>query len=121
MSMVTYGTVARETRFLIWLTIAVIAPFGVILYLYPSSAGDNWAWEIAQPRTAMLVGAIYFATSLYYVLLSRQREWLLLQAACARCLRQLLLLVAAMFIGRASYRHDLMVVTYYSRSWRSNP
>src|SRR4030067_852977 len=86
--MMTYGTVARETRFLIGLTIAVIAPFGFLLYLFPSSAGDYWAWEIAQPRTAMLVGSIYFATSIYYVLLSRQRGWLRLEgalaAACAR-------------------------------------
>ncbi|HLF82070.1 MAG TPA: hypothetical protein VI410_09895 [Anaerolineales bacterium] len=116
--MMTYGTVARETRFLIGLTIAVIAPFGFLLYLFPSSAGDYWAWEIAQPRTAMLVGSIYFATSIYYVLLSRQREWLLLQSS----LRSLFvvavwLLVAAMFHWQSFFPYRLMtliwLITYY--------
>ena len=116
--MMTYGTVARETRFLIWLTIAVIAPFGFLLYLYPSGAGDYWAWEVAQPRTAMLVGSIYFATSIYYVLLSRQRDWLLLQSS----LRSLFvvaawLLVAAMFHWQSFFPYRIMtllwLVTYY--------
>jgi hypothetical protein len=77
----TTSSVSREARFLIWLTIAGIAPFGLLLVLYPRAAGDFWAWEIAQPRTAVLVGAIYFASAFYYGMLSTQRRWLPIQAS----------------------------------------
>lgn len=114
----TQSTVTRETRFFIWLAISVIAPFGLLLYVYPGSASDYWAWEIAQPRTAVLVGSIYFASTFYYLVLIRQRDWLLLQSS----LRSLFvvaawLLVAAMFHWQSFFPYRIMtllwLVTYY--------
>src|SRR4051794_18781740 len=97
-------TITRETRFFLWLVVVVIGPFGLLLYLYPSGAADYWAWPIAQPRTAMLVGAIYFACGFYYLFLLRQRDWRQLTTS----LRSLFvvaawLLVAAMFHWDAFY------------------
>ena len=114
----THSTVTRETRFLIWLTIAVIAPFGLLLYLYPSGARDYWAWEIAQPRTAVLVGSIYFASSFYYLVLSRQRDWLLMQSSLGSLfVVAAWLLVAAMFHWQRFFPYRIMtliwLVTYY--------
>lgn len=114
----THSTVTRETRFLIWLLIAVLAPVGLLLYLYPGGAQNYWAWEIAQPRTAVLVGSIYFASTFYYLVLTRQREWLLLQNS----LRYLFvfaawLLVAAMFHWQSFFPYRILtliwLVLYY--------
>lgn len=114
----TMSAVTRETRFFLWLAISVIAPFSLILYVVPSLAKDYWAWEITQPRTAMLVGSIYFASTFYYLFLSRQREWLLLQSS----LRSLFvvaawLLVAAMFHWQSFFPYRIMtllwLITYY--------
>ncbi len=92
------NTISRESRFFLWLVVAVIGPFGLLLYLYPGGAGDYWVWPIEQSRTAMMVGAIYFTCGFYYVHLARQRSW----ALVAPSLRSLFvvaawLLVAAMF------------------------
>jgi hypothetical protein len=112
------GPVARETRFFIWLAISVIAPFALILVVVPGRASEYWAWEIAQPRTAVLVGSIYFASTFYYLLLVRQRDWLLVQSS----LRSLFvvaawLLVAAMFHWRSFFPYRIMtllwLITYY--------
>lgn len=107
------NTVARETRFFLWLVVAVIGPFGLLLYLYPGGAGDYWAWTIAEPRTAMLVGAIYFTCGMYYVVLARQQEWLQLKAS----LRSLFvvaawLLIAGMFHWEDFYPYRALTLTW---------
>lgn len=114
----TTSPVTRETRFFLWLAISVIAPFSLILYVVPSLAKDYWAWEITQPRTAMLVGSIYLASTLAYLVLLRQRIWSLV----AINLRSLFvvsawLLVAAMFHWQVFFPYRIMtlpwLITYY--------
>ena len=117
-SAMTTGAVTRETRFFLWLAISVIAPFSLILYVVPSLARDYWAWEITQPRTAMLVGAIYLASTIAYLLVLRQRDWSLVQIN----LRSLFvvaawLLAAAMFHWQIFFPYRIMtllwLITYY--------
>lgn len=107
------NTVTRETRFFLWLVVVFIGPYGLLLYLYPGGAGDYWAWEIAQPRTAMCVGAIYFASAFYYLLLLRQRQWHLLKNS----LRSLFvvaawLLLAAMFHWDAFFSYRILTLSW---------
>ncbi|MBS1910604.1 MAG: hypothetical protein JST22_01335 [Bacteroidetes bacterium] len=109
----TNNTITREARFFIWLVVAVIGPFGLLLYLYPGGAGEYWAWRIAQPRTAMMVGAIYFCCGFYYAYLARQREWLQLKSS----LRSLFvvaawLLVAAMFHWDDFFQYRVLTLTW---------
>jgi hypothetical protein len=92
------GTVTLAARVYIALVIAAIASFGLPLYLYPSGAARYWAWTVGEPRTAMLIGSIYFVSTIYYMFLFRQTDWLRLTMS----LRSLFvvaawLLVAAMF------------------------
>ena len=91
-------SVTRTARVYIVLVIVAIAPFGLLLDLYPSGAPGYWAWTVSEPRTAMLIGSIYFVSTIYYVILFRQRDWLRIEMS----LRSLFifagwLLVAAMF------------------------
>lgn len=88
-------TVARATRVYIGLVIAAIASFGLPLYLYPAGAPRYWAWTIAEPRTAMLIGSIYFVSSIYYVFLFRQRDWLRIEMS----LRSLFVVAAWLLVA----------------------
>lgn len=70
------GTISGATRGFLYLVIAAIASFGLPLYLFPSGAGGYWAWTVADPRTAMLIGSVYFVPTIHYSLLLREREWI---------------------------------------------
>jgi len=98
------GTITTATRFFLVLVIVAIASFGLPLYLFPTHAADYWAWTVAEPRTAMLIGSVYFVPTIHYTLLMREREWLLVQTT----LRSLFvvaayLLVVAMFHWETFY------------------
>src|SRR4051812_4828156 len=88
------NTVAPETRAYIWLLVGVLACWGGPLYLYPQGAGEYWAWQIGHPRSAVLVGAIYFVSSLYYIVLAFERDWVQLRT----CLRSLFVVAAWLLI-----------------------
>jgi len=77
------NTISREARVFFVLIIAAIAPLGLVLYFLPNTSNDFWAWEVAQPRSAMLIGGIYVAAVLYYLLLLRQRDWIAVQSSMA--------------------------------------
>src|SRR5207248_2317055 len=67
------------------------------LYFVPGRADAYWAWTIAQPRTAMLVGSIYIAATIYYLMLLRQHDWAVVQISMdGLFLFSLWLLAAAM-------------------------
>ena len=106
-------TVTRETRFLLWLVIVVIAPYGFFLYFYPGGAGNYWAWEISQPRTAVLIGAIYLAATFDYILLTRQKEWLLVRSTLfSLFLVAAWLLVAAMLHWNSFYPYRFFTINW---------
>jgi hypothetical protein len=64
-----------EFRVLYWAILAVIVPFGLLLYFFPSGTDTYWAWTILQPRSAILIGAGYVGAIAYYVMLLRQNDW----------------------------------------------
>lgn len=106
-------TVATAVRVYIALVIAVIATFGLPLYLYPSGAPQYWAWTVAEPHTAMLVGSVYLVSSIYYVLLYRERDWIRIEMS----LRSLFvvaawLLVAAMFHWSSFYPYRVQTLSW---------
>jgi len=69
------GQLVLEFRLLYWAILAVIAPFGLLLYFYPSGTDTYWAWTIAHPRSAILIGAGYVGAIAYYVMLLRENDW----------------------------------------------
>jgi len=106
-------TLTRAARLYIALVIAAIASFGLPLYLYPMGAPSYWAWTVAVPRTAMLIGSIYFVSTLYYIYLYRQTEWLRVELS----LRSLFvvaawLLVAAMFHWTSFYPYRPLALAW---------
>ncbi len=107
------SSVTRAARIYIGLVILAIASFGLPLYLYPAGAAGYWAWTVAEPRTAMLIGSIYFVSSIFYVLLYRQRDWLRVEMS----LRSLFvvaawLLLAAMFHWNSFYPYRPLALVW---------
>jgi len=107
------STVPRAVRIYIGLVIGAIASFGVPLYLYPTGAPSYWAWTVAEPRTAMLVGSIYFVSTIFYLFLYRERDWLRVEMS----LRSLFvvaawLLVAAMFHWESFYPYRPLALVW---------
>lgn len=112
------STIAPQTRVYLWLLVGVLACWGLPLYLYPQGAATYWAWQAAEPRSAVLIGAIYFVSAIYYVVLACQREWLQVRT----CLKSLFiiaswLLVVAMVEWKSFYPYRpetmLWLTTYY--------
>lgn len=89
------STLSPEARAFFWMVLGAIVPLGALLYFTPGAASRHWAWEIASPRSAMLVGGIYVAATLYYLLLLRQREWISVQSSLAGLVLFSLWLLAA--------------------------
>jgi hypothetical protein len=92
------GTITTTTKVFFVMVVAAIAALGLPLYLVPGKAGSYWAWTVAEPRTAMLIGSVYFVPIFHYSLLLAEREWLKVQTT----LRSLFLIavwltVVAMF------------------------
>ena len=65
-----------EFRVLFVAILAVIVPFGLLLYVLPSATSTYWAWNIANPRSAILIGCAYVGATVYYVLALRENDWL---------------------------------------------
>jgi hypothetical protein len=107
------NTVTRETRFLLWLVIVVIAPYGFFLYFYPGGAGNYWAWEISQPRTAVLIGSIYLAATFDYIVLTRQKEWLLIRST----LFSLFLVAAWLLVAAMLHWNSFYPYRFFTLSW----
>src|SRR3989304_7347362 len=64
-----------EFRLLFFSILAVIIPFGALLYFFPSGTDIYWTWPIPEPRSAMLIGSAYLGAILYYVAALRQNDW----------------------------------------------
>ena len=54
-----------ETRVVAGVVIAILMVATIILYVFPESTADHFAWTIASRLTAMLIGAGY-ATGIYF-------------------------------------------------------
>ena len=64
------------TRSLLWLILAVIVPLGVVLYFFPNRTDTLWMWTARDPRSAMLIGALYLAATVYYLVALHEDDWL---------------------------------------------
>lgn len=107
------NTVTREARFLLWLVIIVDASYGLFLYFYPSGAGNYWAWEIGQPRTAVLIGSIYLIATLHYFFLTRQKEWLLIRST----LISLFLVAAWLLVAAMIHWDSFFSYRFFTLNW----
>ena len=47
-----------------------------MLYLLPSATSTYWAWDIANPRSSVLISAVYMTAIAYIFLVLRENDWL---------------------------------------------
>ena len=64
-----------EFKFLYLLVLAAILPFGLLLYFLPTQTATFWPWNIPNPRSAMLIGAVYIAAVFYFILALKTNDW----------------------------------------------
>jgi hypothetical protein len=69
------NTFTTEFRLVFSGLIAVIFPFGVLLYVFSTQTASYWPWIIPNARSAMLIGAVYIAAVLYFILALRADDW----------------------------------------------
>jgi hypothetical protein len=68
-------TLTIEFRALLLAFLSVVVLFGLLLYLLPSATATYWAWNIANPRSSILIGAVYMAAIAYILLVLRENDW----------------------------------------------
>src|SRR5947209_6099838 len=66
---------SRETRVFLVATLVVIVPLAALLCLLPGSTDAYWMWTMRDPRSAVLVGAVYAGATVYYTLALRSNDW----------------------------------------------
>jgi len=64
-----------QMRNLVWTTVAIVVPLGLLLGLFPAHTAVFWMWAMSDPRSALLVGAVYIGASIYYILALRLNDW----------------------------------------------
>ncbi|MBI5030439.1 MAG: hypothetical protein HZB51_07925 [Chloroflexi bacterium] len=74
------NALTAEFKFLYSLVLAAILPFGLLLYFLPTQTASYWPWVIANPRSAMLIGAVYIAAVVYFLLALKTNDWYQVQA-----------------------------------------
>ena len=67
--------VLRETRWVAILIIPVLLAAFVILYFFPDSSGEYFAWPIKPRMSAMMLGATYFTGAIYFSVVARSKVW----------------------------------------------
>ncbi len=71
---------ATYTRRFLGATIGIVAPLATLLVLFPRHTALTWMWPVRDPRSAVLVGAVYAGATIYYWLALRSDDWLEAQA-----------------------------------------
>lgn len=64
-----------DVRFIFVSLLGGLLLFGLPLYFFPANTTLYWAWIIPQPRSAILLGALYLAGAVYYVMALRADSW----------------------------------------------
>jgi hypothetical protein len=64
-----------DVRLIFFSLLGGLLLYGLPLYFFPADTAFFWAWVIPQPRSALLLGALYLAGALYYVLALRTDSW----------------------------------------------
>jgi len=64
-----------ETKLLMLLALGGVILLGALLYPFPTETRLLWMWEMADPRSAILLGSLYFAASVYYIGALRVNDW----------------------------------------------
>ncbi len=68
-------SIAPVTRRVLWAVVGVLIAAWVLLWGFPRSTGDLWAWEIAAPMSALFLGSIYGAGAYYFASTLRAGRW----------------------------------------------
>lgn len=67
--------VLAPTRWISWVIIPVLATAFVVLFGFPGSTADLWAWTINPEMTPVFMGAGYLAGCYFFVRAATVREW----------------------------------------------
>ena len=66
---------ASHTRWFMFVVLAAIIPWAILLILFPRHTSVYWMWVMRDPHSAILVGAVYVGASTYYVLSMLHNDW----------------------------------------------
>lgn len=66
---------ASHTRRFMFVVLAAIIPWAILLILFPRHTSVYWMWVMRDPHSAILVGAVYVGASTYYVLSMLHNDW----------------------------------------------
>src|SRR5919202_1601779 len=97
-------TLIMEFRALFLAILAVVVPFGLLLYLLPSATSTYWAWDIENPRSSILIGAAYTSAIVYYVLVLRENDWIQVRHGFGGLIVFSLVLLAATAVHWESFK-----------------
>ncbi|MGQ0550426.1 MAG: DUF4383 domain-containing protein [Armatimonadota bacterium] len=64
-----------QMRALVWSILAVVLPWGLLLGLFAAHTSVFWMWAMRDPRSAVLVGAVYIGATVYYIAALRLNDW----------------------------------------------
>lgn len=71
----TADRVLRITRVLAVVIIPFLFVAWLVLYLFPDSSGEHFAWPVRPHMTAMMLGAAYLGGVYYFARVARARQW----------------------------------------------
>lgn len=108
-----------DVRLIFFSLLGGLLLYGLPLYFFPADTALYWAWVIAQPRTAILLGALYLSGAIYYVLAFRLNSWRAVQHNVPTLIVFCLVLLGAAMIHWDSLRpyHPmslLWLTSYYA-------
>jgi hypothetical protein len=65
----------RPMRALIWSILVAVVPWAILLGLFLAHTSVFWMFAMRDPRSAVLIGAVYVGATIYYVLAFRENDW----------------------------------------------
>jgi hypothetical protein len=93
------GDISAEIRLLAAVVVLILIAAVVILYLFPDTNGERWAWPVRPRLSAMTLGGIYVGGTLFFVSVLVSRRWHEVQAGF------LAITVFASMLGIATILH----------------
>lgn len=64
-----------QMRALVSSILVAVVPWVIVLGLFPSHTSFHWMWPMDDPRSAVLVGAVYAGAAVSYVAALRLNDW----------------------------------------------
>lgn len=80
----------------VWSILAAVAPWAILLGFFPAHTSVFWMFPMRDPRSAVLIGAVYIGATTYYVVALQMNEWEQTKSGVLQCV----------FAARRFFTHD---------------